>query len=83
MVRTQISFTEDELEFLRRAALCSGGSLASVVRRAVEDLRRRQDEGLERALRYIGAFETGLPERRHPPSEPALPASGGDDRARS
>jgi hypothetical protein len=27
------------------------------VRRAVDDLRRRQDVGLERALRYIGAFE--------------------------
>lgn len=83
MVRTQISFTEDELEFLRRAALRSGGSLASVVRRAVEDLQRHQDEGLERALRYIGAFEAGLAERRRPPSDVALPASGDDSLARS
>jgi len=57
VVRTQISFTEDEFEFLKRASLRDGGSLASVVRRAVDELRRRQEVGLERALRYIGAFE--------------------------
>ena len=74
MVRTQISFTEDELEFLKRAALHSGGSLASVVRRAVEELRRKQDERLERALRYVGAFEADLRDRRT-----ALPV---DDEAR-
>lgn len=72
MVRTQISFTEDELEFLKRAALRSGGSLASVVRRAVDELRRKQDERLERALRYVGAFESDLRDRRGSvPPEPA------------
>lgn len=77
MVRTQISFTEDEIEFLKRASLKSGESLASVVRRAVDDLRRRQDVGLERALRYIGAFESDPIEtaevRRITGSIPATP----------
>jgi hypothetical protein len=76
VIRTQISFTEDEFEFLKRAAMRSGGSLASVVRRAVDEIRRKQDERLDRALRYIGAFEADLRDRRAP-----VPA-GPDDAAR-
>ena len=42
MIRTQVSFTEKQYQFLKEASRQTGESLSSMVRRAIENLRRQE-----------------------------------------
>jgi hypothetical protein len=60
MIRTQISFEEEQYEALQAAARRDGVSMAALVRDAVEDKLRAQDADRERikrrALSVIGKY---------------------------
>ncbi|HET8777365.1 MAG TPA: CopG family transcriptional regulator [Candidatus Limnocylindria bacterium] len=60
MIRTQISFDEEQYEALQAAAEREGVSMAALVRDAVDEKLRQRDEERERkkrrALSVIGMF---------------------------
>ena len=64
MVRTQVQFTEEEVQALRAIAAAEGVSVSSVVRQAVDHMvngRRRvsREELWRRADEVCGAFRSG------------------------
>ncbi len=64
MVRTQVQFTEEQLEELRRLSAESGQSLAELVRLGVElylssQHRPNRNEQIGRALAAVGKFSSG------------------------
>jgi Arc/MetJ-type ribon-helix-helix transcriptional regulator len=65
MVRTQIHLTEEQTQALKRLSASSGKSVADLVRRALELLLRAEQRGdeqekIERAIRALGKFSSGL-----------------------
>ena len=65
MIRTQIQLTEDQAEKLQRLAKERGISMASVIRKAVDEtlakeLRPTEMERRQRALKVAGAFRSGI-----------------------
>ena len=65
MVRTQVQLTEEQVERLRRLAGESGQSMAELVRLGVDlylssRYQPTQNERIERALAFAGAFASGL-----------------------
>jgi hypothetical protein len=67
MVRTQVQFSEPQIEALRRMAQQTGRSIADLTREAVE-LYLEQQRGtsrqllIERAIAVAGQFSSGLPD---------------------
>jgi hypothetical protein len=57
MIRTQISLTEEQHHYLKTTAGATGESLSAILRRALDEHRRRRDRPVERALAVLGAFE--------------------------
>ena len=58
MVRTQVLLEEEQHEFLKARARDTGESLSALVRRAVDELRRKQSwPPKEELLALCGAFE--------------------------
>ena len=62
MVRTQISLTGEQHRFLKSLAKQTGVSLSTLVRQAVDMLRKSGDTPAERALALLGAFEADRPD---------------------
>ena len=66
MTRTQVQFTDEQLEVLRRISAAEGRSMADLVREGVELLihsriaRRNPKELRERAMAAAGKFRSGL-----------------------
>jgi Arc/MetJ-type ribon-helix-helix transcriptional regulator len=65
MIRTQIQLTEDQAEKLQRLAKERGISMASVIRKAVDEtlakeLKPTEMERRQRALKVAGAFRSGI-----------------------
>lgn len=72
MVRTQIQFTQEQLDALRARAARLEVSVAEVVRRAVDDwlegaVTPTEEERRRRALEAVGRFSSGCDDtaRRH------------------
>lgn len=70
MVRTQVQFTEEQIEALRARAAREGVSVAELVRRAVEAwviTETSSEDRRRRALRIVGRFGSGHDDvaRRH------------------
>lgn len=57
MVRTQISLTLEQAEFLKTVSARRHRSVSAVIREAVDDLKRREKSPIEKALALLGAFE--------------------------
>ncbi len=57
MIRTQISLSVEQHRFLTELARQRRESLASIIRKAVEDLRLREMPPRRRALELLGAFQ--------------------------
>ncbi|MEW6574255.1 MAG: CopG family transcriptional regulator [Bacillota bacterium] len=62
MIRTQVQLTEDQLKALKRLSAKEGVSLAELIRRAVDDLVRRNEAVAlkEKMLGVAGRFRSGL-----------------------
>jgi hypothetical protein len=64
MVRTQVQFTEQQLDTLRELSNATGRPVAELVRLGVElylntQYRPSRKEQIDRALRAIGKFSSG------------------------
>ncbi len=65
MIRTQIQFTETQIEALRRLAGSSGRSIAQIARDALDAYLEQlsgvgQDAKIERAMKVVGQFASGV-----------------------
>jgi len=64
MVRTQVQFTESEIEELRKLSLSRGESIAHLTRNAVDRYLEQcrsavPNSTIERALKVAGQFDSG------------------------
>jgi hypothetical protein len=66
MVRTQVQFTEEQIQGLRELSAQTGRSIADLTRDAVTDLLRRGRGDTEALLKaaqsVVGAFSSGSPD---------------------
>jgi len=62
MIRTQVQLTEDQLKALKKLSAKEGLSLAELIRRAVDDLVRKNEAAAlkEKLLGVAGKFRSGL-----------------------
>jgi len=55
MVRTQVSLTEEQYRYLKELSRDSGVSLSSLVREAVDLMRRDRERARRRAIAFLGS----------------------------
>jgi hypothetical protein len=62
MIRTQVQLTEEQVKALKKLSAKEGVSLAELIRRAVDDLVRRNEAAAlkEKMLGVAGRFRSGL-----------------------
>ena len=65
MVRTQIQLTEEQQAVLREISASTGRSIAEVIREAIDRAissraRPSRQEQIERAIRVVGRFSSGV-----------------------
>lgn len=72
MVRTQIQLTQQQHKQIRKLAALTGKSMSQLIREAVEQMitsrvRRNRRADVDRAIRAVGRFSSGLPDvsKRH------------------
>ena len=60
MVRTQVSFTKEEYEYLRQKSRRTGRSVAALTRELVEQDKGRGEQALTAAISMLGALRDPL-----------------------
>ena len=56
MIRTQISLSDEQYQFLKTLSLESGESMSELIRQALEELRQARRRPVRQAIDLLGAF---------------------------